>query len=697
MSARSPFHSSRRPVTRSVVLLALLLLFLGMSLLLPLQADASSFPLIFKADSSRGQPTTCGDPSTPIHEIQGSGAVSPMVGETVVIEGIVVGDFQNNDQPDHGNLNGFYVQEADANTDDDELTSEGIFVFAPDAPDVSTGNAVRVSGTVGEQVTSSGASSMTRLASVTDVTVCATSVPLPELVDVTLPVSVRSDFERYEGMRVRFPQELVISEYFNFDRFGEIVLALPLPGQERLQQPTSVEEPGPGAAALAEINSLRRIMLDDGRTTQNPDPAIHPNGEVFTLENRFRGGDILANTIGVIDESFGVYRIQPTGWGEYSARNPRPEAPADVGGSLRVAAFNVLNYFTTIDEGQNNCGPSGDMECRGADTPEEFVRQRTKIIAALVEVDADIVGLMEIENNAVESVQDLVNGLNEEMGEGIYAFINTGTIGTDAIKLALIYKPATVAPVGDFALLTSAVDPRFDDSRNRPVLAQAFRELATEGVLTVAVNHLKSKGSACGEGDDDPLQGNCNGTRARAAAAMVDWLAADPTGSGDPDVLIIGDLNAYDKEDPIDILRAGVDGVEGTGDDYVDLVHQYLGELAYTYVFDGQVGYLDYALAISTLMPQVTGTTIWHINADEPDILDYDMSFKQPPQAALYEPNAYRSSDHDPVIVGLALTAEPTAVQMATLTANQRTTLPLVALTALLLVGTAAILVRRRR
>jgi uncharacterized protein len=697
MSAHSPFHSSRGPATRGVVMLTRLLMLLGLSLLLPLQAHASSFPRNFTVDSSHGQPATCGDPSTPIHEIQGSGTVSPMVGELVVIEGVVVGDFQNNDQPDDGNLNGFYVQEADANTDDDELTSEGIFVFAPDAPDVSTGNAVRVSGTVGEQVTSGGASSMTRLASVTDVTICATTVPLPALVDVTLPVSAISDFERYEGMRVRFPQELVISEYFNFDRFGEIVLALPLPEQERLQQPTSIEEPGPGAAALAAINSLRRILLDDGRTTQNPDPAIHPNGEIFNLENRFRGGDLLVNTTGVIDESFGVYRIQPTEWGEYIATNPRPEAPADVGGALSVAAFNVLNYFTTIDEGQNNCGPSGDMECRGADTPEEFVRQRTKIIAALAEIDADIVGLMEIENNPVESVQDLVDGLNEEMGAGTYAFVDTGTIGTDAIKLALIYKPGTVSPVGDFALLTSAVDPRFDDSLNRPVLAQAFRELATEGVLTVAVNHLKSKGSACGEGDDDPLQGNCNGTRARAAAAMVDWLAADPTGSGDPDALIIGDLNAYDKEDPIDVLRAGVDGVEGTGDDYVDLIHQYLGELAYTYVFDGQVGYLDYALAGSSLVPQVTGTTIWHINADEPDILDYDMSFKQPPQAALYEPNAYRSSDHDPVIVGLALTAEPTAVQVATLTASQRTTLPLVALTCLLLAGTAAILVRRRR
>src|SRR5690606_10687993 len=126
--------------------------------------------------------------------------------------------------------------------------------------------------------------------------------------------------------------------------------------------------------------------------------------------------------------------------------------------------------------------------------------------------------------------------------------------GTDAIRQALIYKPATVTPLGDFALLDSDVDDRFDDTSNRPVLAQTFRDNQTGGVFTVAVNHLKSKGSACGAGDDDPEQGNCNLTRTLAAEAMVDWLAGDPTGSGDEDFLIIGDLNAYDKEDPIDVL-----------------------------------------------------------------------------------------------------------------------------------------------
>jgi uncharacterized protein len=495
---------------------------------------------------------------------------------------------------------------------------------------------------------------MTELTDVGDLLVCDGSQPLPAATPVTLPVTAITDFEAYEGMRVTFPQPLVISEFFNFDRFNEVVLTV-----DRQFQPTAVAEPGSTEAdAVADENRLSRITLDDGRTNQNPNPAIHPDGDVFDLTHRFRGGDTVANVTGVIDESFGIYRIQPTDSADYAVENPRTAEPQDVGGSLTAASFNVLNYFTTIDTGAFICGPDGDQECRGADTAEELERQRTKVIAALAAIDADVVGLIEIENHPGDvPTADLVAGLNDMLGAGTYDYIATGAIGTDAIRVALIYKPASVSPVGGYAILDSTVDPRFDDSRSRPVLAQAFEETASGALFTMAVNHLKSKGSDCGgPPDDDPQQGNCNLTRTLAAEALVDWLATDPTGSGDRDALIIGDLNSYDKEDPIDAVREGSDDVLAT-DDYTDLVSRYQGELAYSYLFDGQLGYLDHALASPTLASQVTGTTIWHINADEPDILDYDMTFKQPAQDALFEPNAYRSSDHDPVIVGLELRA----------------------------------------
>jgi len=590
----------------------------------------------------------CGDPATRIHAIQGAGFASPLSGQTVVIEGIVVGDFQ----PDDGDaldLGGFFVQEEDADADGDPATSEGIFVFAPGAPDVQIGDVVRLEGQASEFF------DMTQLSNVT-LLACGTAATLPTATEIAFPLASQGDLEAYEGMFVTLPQELFIAEFFNFDRFGEIVLAAPIdtsPGPSgRHYQPTSYEEPGPDSQAELQKIQLNRITLDDGRTTQNPDPARHPGGAEFDLTNRFRGGDTITNATGVLNFAFGLYRIQPTQGAEYVAANPRPLAPDPVGGNVTVANLNVLNYFVTLDAGADVCGPLGGQECRGADTAEEFTRQRDKIFAALAAMDADVVGLVEIENDAADAaLNDLVSGLNDVVGAGTYAAIETGPIGSDAIRVALIYKSGSVTPVGDFAVLDT---PAFLDpsgtggDKNRPALAQTFVPTGGGQAVTVAVNHLKSKGSSCGPGDDDPDQGNCNLTRTLATQELLDWIATDPTDSGTSHVLLIGDYNAYDEEAPVDVLLSR---------GYDDLLEAFQGEDAYTYVFDGMLGHLDYAFASESLtsIGRVTGAAAWSINADEPDILDYDTSFKQPAQAALYEPNAFRSSDHDPVVVGLDL------------------------------------------
>jgi predicted extracellular nuclease len=585
-------------------------------------------------------PEACGDAFTPIYTVQGDGTASPLAGTEVAVEGVVVGDFQNNGEPDNGDLNGFHVQ--DPTGDGDAATSDGIFVFAPGGMDVAAGDAVRVRGSVSEFF---GLTEITA----SQIWLCSTGNSVAPTA-LSLPVTSVDDFEAYEGMYVTFPQALTIVEYFNFDRFGEIVL-----GSERRLTPTAEFEPGPEALAAEAAYRRDRIVLDDGRTNQNPDPAIHPNGLEFNLSNLFRGGDTVEGVTGVLDYSFGEYRVQPTQGANYAVVNSRPAAPDAVGGTATVASFNVLNYFSTLDNSGPICGPEANQGCRGADTPEEFTRQRDKIIAALAAIDADIVGLIEIENDAGDAaVADLVSGLNDATSAGTFDYIATGAIGADAIRVALIYKPGSVTPAGDFAILDGSVDPRFLDGLNRPVLAQTFMDNAVGGVVTVAVNHLKSKGSDCNDiGDPDPGDGsgNCNGTRTAAAEALVDWLATDPTGSGSNNVLIVGDLNSYDKEDPIDAIRDG---------GYADLVYDILGEGAYGYVFDGRIGYLDHALASAGLVDdaQVTGTTIWHINADEPDLIDYDMSFKRDAQDAIYAPDVYRSSDHDPVIVGLDLCDE---------------------------------------
>lgn len=589
-----------------------------------------------------GQGGCGGRPSlTPIGSVQGRGDASSMQGRTVTVEGVVIADLQRGDGDAFDtDLGGFFVQEARG--DGDPRTSDGLYVYGA-AQDVSVGDLVRVTGRVTEY------EGITQLSGRPQVVVCRGGAALPAAAPLTLPVAGDEELEALEGMLVTFPQELYVADHADFDRYGEVVLSAAVDGG-RPYQPTSLYDPGdPRVARTLDLVARSRIVLDDGRTRQNPEPVRHPAGGTFTLADRFRAGDVLTGVTGVLDHAFGSYRVHPTQPATHVRANPPPQDPPEVGGSLRVASFNVLNYF---DGFGSTCGPSGRAECRGADGRSELERQAAKLVAALAALDADVLGLVELENDRDQSaLRDLVRRLNEATG-GAYAYVDAGApIGRDVIRVALVYRRTAVTPVGAPAVLDDRafVDPQGTGSdRNRPALAQTFQD-ASGGRFTVVVNHLKSKGSSCGRGDDDPVQGDCNGTRAAAAKALLAWLATDPTGARDPDVLVIGDLNSYAREDPVAaFLAAG----------YVDLLREHEGEGAYTYLSDGMVGYLDHALASPSLAAQVTGAAAWHVNADEPDIIDYDTTFKGPAQEALYAPDPFRSSDHDPVLVGLALSRD---------------------------------------
>jgi hypothetical protein len=552
--------------------------------------------------------------------------------DLVTTMGVVTADFQKSSE-----LSGFFVQ--DLSGDKDPSTSDGVFVYHRDywGYDVSVGDVVRFTAEVSEY------SGLTELSNVADLTVCGTGSVNPT--KVFLPVSSMADWESVEGMLVDMPQKLYVSGNYDQGHYGEIDLSFNWP----LDNPTNVVWPGSQAVALQEANDLDRIQLDDASGYSNPSwlPYFYDIPGYRTL----RTGDTTKQKVtGVIGYAYGDYELHPTVPVEFQPKNPRPDSAPNVGGSLQVAAFNVLNYFTTIDHGSPICGPLGDQDCRGADSDYEFGRQKAKIVAAISKMDADVVGLMEIENYPGDvPTADLVSGLNDATAAGTYDYIATGAIGSDAIRVALIYKPGTVEPVGDFAILDSSVDPTFNDEKNRPALAQTFRELATGEEFTVAVNHLKSKGSDCdslGDPDTGDGQGNCNLTRLSAAEALVNWLMSDPTDSGDPDFLITGDLNSYAMEDPITAIKAM---------GYLDLIDEFNGEGwkggAYSYNYYSQSGYLDQALANAGLASQVSGAAFWHINADEPSALDYN-SYNQ---SQLYQPDEFRSSDHDPVLVGLNL------------------------------------------
>ncbi|MEO0824678.1 MAG: ExeM/NucH family extracellular endonuclease [Cyanobacteria bacterium J06642_9] len=618
---------------------------------------------------------------TSISAIQGNGASSPIEGQQVTIEAVVVGDFQDGSAGTDGDLNGFFVQEQDVDADADATTSEGLFIFDGSSPavDVNVGDVVQITGTVTE---------FEGLTELTNVSVSVEGTDtLPTAATVNFPVTTVDDLEAYEGMQITIPETLFVTEYFNLDRFGEVVLSADgdsnAPGTDgRLDQFTQFNAPdAAGFAAHQEAIEKRRIVLDDGQTVQNPDPIIHGRGgNPLSANNPLRGGDTVTDLTGVLSFGFGDYRIQPVDPVDFQATNPRPETPDPVGGNLKVVSFNVLNYFTTLDDGisfNDNPLTEAGLEPRGADdltefgvepATAEFDRQTQKLVTTLVELDADVLGLVELENSSDDvALANLVAELNAALaGTGTtYAFISTpGLVGTDAITVGMIYKTNAVTPVGDVAILD---DPSFTDpngtglQRNRPAIAQTFEDANGE-TFTAVVNHFKSKGDSGLEGgplsnpdvDQGDGQGFWNDTRTKAAQALADWLATDPTGSGDSDFLILGDLNAYAQEDPLTTLEAA---------GYSNLAELFEGDSAYSFVFDGQQGTLDYGLASSSLLPQVTGTTEWHINADEPDAFDYNLDFGRNP--ALFDGTTpFRNSDHDPLIVGLELASDNTSTDL---------------------------------
>lgn len=602
-----------------------------------------------------------------IHEIQGNGPTVAISGP-VAVEAVVTSLLERDDV-----LDGFFIQEEDADADADPATSEALYVFCRGAcpATLSVGDLVTITGDATEAF---GMSQIDMRSG--SLTVVSSGNTLPTATTMSLPAAAPTNaeatFESTEGMIVEIDSTMVVSEYFELARYGQLVLT----ETSRPYQFTHTDAPSVSgyAAFLADL-STRRIILDDDNNDNNdaisdgPDEAYaYPNGGLSTT-NRFRGGDTIDGLTGVLHWSFAgssgtdAWRIRPIDGvaTTFTAANPAPGVP-DVGGDVTVASFNVLNYFATIDANADICGPTGGQDCRGADSALELEQQRTKIVAALAEMDADVVGLIEVQNDDDASIIDLVAGLNDLLGAGTYDHIATGTIGDDAIKVGYIYQPAEVTPAGEYAILDSSIDPTFIDTKSRPALIQTFDENATGERFTVAVNHLKSKGSDCDDLGDPDLgdgQANCSQTRTAAATALANYLATDPTGSGDPDFLIIGDLNSYAKEDPITAL---------TSAGYTDLLAEFGGADAYSYVFDGQLGYLDHALANVDLLEQVRGTAAWTINADEIPLFDYnddiadagESSFERESSALpLYAPDAARSSDHDPVLIGLSLSSAP--------------------------------------
>ena len=603
-----------------------------------------------------------GDPvAAMIEEIQGSGDASPLAGKLVTTKGVVTATYPT------GGFNGVYLQTAGSGGSAG-TNSSGIFVFdSAIAAAAQVGDAFTVTGKVSEfnGLTEIAADSFQPIAEPQEaVKATPTAFPLSE-----------AKRESLEGMLIEPEGTFTITNNYATNQYAEIGLAA---GDSPLRQPTNEVRPGtPEYDQLVTDNAAKLVTLDDGSSVNffgaanqgTPLPWLTPANEVRAgATTHFTGPAVL-------DFRFG-WKLQPQG--QQTADNAaerqvvadftstREAAPKDVGGDIRLASFNVLNYFTTLGEDYaaipgnsctyfkdrtganvttNNCGATGP---RGAANAASFERQQAKIVTAMNDLTADVVSLEEIENsihygtNRDEALSRLVTALNAKAGAGTWDYVRSPVqvpTSEDVIRTAFIYKTKNVKPVGDSEILLDS--PAFSNARQP--LAQGFAPVngTADDTFIAIVNHFKSKGSGSGaDADQGDGQGASNHSRVLQSEALVSFAEAQKARVKTDKVFLLGDFNAYTKEDPLVVLAdAG----------YVD-IGQTMSDKE-TYQFDGRIGSLDHVFASPTAARTVTGADVWNINSYESVAREYSRHNYN--VLDFYNTGAFRSSDHDPIVVGV--------------------------------------------
>ena len=463
------------------------------------------------------------------------------------------------------------------------------------------------------------------------------------------------DWRSLVGKEVTIKGDLVVVDTYNLARRGQVTVA-----RNRLYIPTSQIDPNDADAQdtsfeggsnvgkvikALKFNREASVILDDGLSDQNIfPPTLFP--KLGSEYPSVRVGSSIHGVTGTVEAERNNIVIVPTKNKIQWTPAARPKRPELGQAEITVASFNLLNYFSTIDNRSNNA--------RGADSKSELKRQEKKLVAAIIALNADVIGVMELENN-LEAEKRLVKALNNELGEekfrgcSIPDGFRDAPGGQNAIRVGLIYRTDLVDTIGEVSIIK---DDAFEWART-PVV-QSFKAKTSAKPFTVIVNHFKSKGDSDradeankNKGDG---QGAYNAARRGQSLAICNYIEELPSESDvdKPRVLVIGDLNAYEQEDPIDALRAnGLVDLHGrfetpsSSDDRAQ---------DYSFIFYGQSGSLDHAFATESLAKDVSGIGTWHINCDEPRFLDYNEEFNP---KSLYKPDPFRSSDHDPVLIGI--------------------------------------------
>jgi predicted extracellular nuclease len=597
---------------------------------------------------------------TPIGAVQGNGQLSPLVGQTVTVEGIVTGRKSN----------GFFVQSADA--DADPQTSEGVFVFTGAAPPAAatSGNRVQVSGTVVEFVPAAdpGQLPLTELGGAVTVTLLTigNTLPTPMQLSPSLPApgGALDQLERFEGMRVTAPSFTVVAPTGGTTNepnatgttngiFNVVVTGMPRPFREPgIQFP---DQPPSG--------------------TIPPIPQWDFNPELLTVVSRAIGGPALDVAVGSqiefltgpLDYGFRRYTIDPDPLSAPSISPPPPPSAARLptADEFTVASYNMERFFDTVAD------PDVDDPVL---TPAAFANRLNKASLAIRNYlnTPDILGVIEMENlTTLQAVADKINAdavAADQPDPQYIAYLQEGN-DVGGIDVGFLVKSAEVAASIDRVEVVAVTQLGLDETwtepdgdtallNDRPPLqldAVVHYADGREFPITAIVVHQRSLNGA---EDATPDGERVRAKRQRQAEYLAGQIDALQTADSDRAITVLGDFNAFEFNDGLVDAMNVVTGtptpdnetaVAGDGVDLVnpDLLNLYIEEPAdqrYSFVFDGNAQSLDHIIINQALGAAAADVTLDHarINADYPEVNRNDAN------------SPSRLSDHDPAIAYIA-------------------------------------------
>ncbi len=525
------------------------------------------------------------------HDVQGAGATSPQVGNTLTVRGVITANASD----------GFFIQTATGD-DGNPNTSEGLFVAGMTS--AGAGTVVDVTGTV-EEFADFGAGTVTRLVGVTDVLEVGTAV-LPDpilLTDVELsPTGSPDQLERFEGMRVTTASLRSVSATRSDGSFYVVVHDPASPDARPFREP-GIEV---GAPALPCAIGPCAFQSFDG----NPERLrVDSDKLASTVATQLSVGSVITNVSGLLHFEMGDYTLLP----EFTLTDLVP--PPSEGMAMRAAPVTGADEYSIASL---NLG----AEPEDQEEADEQLAKASALVRTVLNAP-DIIGVQRADAATLNALAARIDQDASDAGETVPGYV--AQLDGFLVKASRV-TVVSADVVGADQVFQGA--PLFDRA---PVMLRGVvfgSPAMVPQPLTVLNGELRSIADVGGA--------DAAGDNARAhRRAQAEWLAGFVQTRNDLNdaLVLVGNFNAHAFNDGYVDVMGTVSGTPAPADQVVlespDLVTPDLANLAgglligerYSSVARGSAQSFDHTLVSDNLVAQVRGFAFARVHADFPAAL----------------------------------------------------------------------------